>query len=493
MPMFKFIKSDENQVNSELILSNQISKLLRNIVLLLVVAVVANFFINIIGNPLQLTNYFIIFELLLLLVTYHKLIAGEFRVGLLIMCWGLWSLTGLLGFIALGIRTPILYLFPTLIMAIAWIQGRFASYLMTAGSILILAMLVIGENQGWLHFTEQRTPFKYFYVYTLIALFSTAIAIALDSNFRLAYAKERTLSKELRERIDQLNSAELALNELNESLELKVAERTAELSTVLDHLRKMQDDLIQSEKLASLGSIVAGVSHELNTPLGNAIMVSSSMLDHLNKLDGLIQGGTFKRSELLSWYGGASEMAQLFDRSIHKAATLVASFKQVAVDQTSERRRTFDLHDVVEDILNTLRPGLKNKPWTLENEISQGIECDSFPGPLGQVITNLIQNAAVHAFEDRTDGNIVVTARTHDENIDISVSDNGIGMPTATLVHIFEPFFTTKLGKGGSGLGLAVSYRIATTILAGDLRVISSVGTGSVFTLTMPRRTPGLL
>ena len=263
-----------------------------------------------------------------------------------------------------------------------------------------------------------------------------------------------------------------------------------ELREALDHLRSTQDELIQAEKMAALGSLVAGISHELNTPVANVVLMSSSLIDHIKSLDALLKGPGIKRSDLLRWQGGAMEMMQVLDHAIERASGLLTSFKQVAVDQTSERRRRFDLRDCVEEVLDTLRPSLKRTPWQLRNEVPRGIECDTFPGPLGQILANLVQNAAVHAFEGRSEGSVSITASLHRDQLVIAVTDDGIGISGPTLAHIFEPFFTTKLGKGGSGLGLSISYRIATTILAGDLRALSTPGAGTRFLLTMPPHTP---
>ena len=290
----------------------------------------------------------------------------------------------------------------------------------------------------------------------------------------------------------QLN-AEADLLKLNLQLENRVRERTEELSQALDQVKRMQDDLIQSEKLASLGSMVAGVSHELNTPIGNAVTVASTLMGQAKTLGASFRAGELKRSELASGLGGIAAMAELIDRSVNRAATLIASFKQVAIDQTSERRREFDLRAVVDDIIGTLLPGLHDQPWQIENHIPPGIDCDSFPGPLGQIVTNLIQNAVMHAFTGREAGTIIVTAKSMDERLELVVRDDGVGMDSATLIRVFDPFFTTKLGKGGSGLGLAICYRISNTVFAGELKAISSPGVGSSFVLTMPKRTPGML
>ncbi len=278
-------------------------------------------------------------------------------------------------------------------------------------------------------------------------------------------------------------AAEAALQTLNLELESRIDARTQELSTALDQLRLAHKDLIQSEKLASLGALVAGISHELNTPIGNAVTVASTLVDKATELDARCQSGHIRKSELSSGLGGIAAMASLIDRSAQRAATLIASFKQVAIDQTSERRRDFDLREVVEDLLTSVRPGLNHLPWQIDNNIPAGIACDSFPGPLGQVVTNLIQNAVLHAFPNRSAGTITLDAKTSDDRLVLTVRDDGVGMDSVTLVRIFDPFFTTKLGKGGSGLGLSICHRIATTILAGEMP-------GMVFTSMMLKVSP---
>ena len=286
--------------------------------------------------------------------------------------------------------------------------------------------------------------------------------------------------------------AQDALAALNRQLEDKVAERTAALETTLQHLRQTQDELIQSEKLASLGSMVAGIVHELNTPIGNARTVVTTLSERANALRQHIDGHSLRRADLIDGLSAMREMADLADRSMQRASVLITNFKQVAVDQVSECRRTFDLHEVIEENMSALRPGFKLRPLTLRNAVPTGICCDSYPGPLGQVLTNLVQNAAVHGLAERA-GTIEVRASANDRQLELIVSDNGIGMDAATTLRIFEPFFTTRLGRGGSGLGLAICRRIVASILGGEIRVVSTPGAGSDFILTMPLRSPGKL
>nr|WP_315491384.1 HAMP domain-containing sensor histidine kinase [uncultured Rhodoferax sp.] len=278
-----------------------------------------------------------------------------------------------------------------------------------------------------------------------------------------------------------------------QQLEARVAERTGELSNMLALLKRSQEELVESEKLASLGSLVAGVSHELNTPIGNVLMLSSTMHDRVAEFSTLLSGEGLKRTELQKFVSFLTEVSALQVSTIRKAVDLITSFKQVAVDQTSQRRRHFLLHDVVEDVLNTLGPTMKKSSTVqIRNAVPPGIGCDGFPGPLGQVITNLVQNSFTHGFTGAPDDAITLQA-THDAAsgwVQLQVMDNGVGMELGVMSRIFDPFFTTRLGQGGSGLGLAISHRIVTSLLGGKLTVESKPGQGSCFTVAFPAKAP---
>lgn len=274
-------------------------------------------------------------------------------------------------------------------------------------------------------------------------------------------------------------------------LELLVSERTAELSRTIDQLRATQQELLQAEKLASLGSLVAGISHELNTPIGNLVTIATTLQEEHANFCAAVSDGSIKRSHLTNHLNRSQEMLTLLDSSARRAAHLINNFKQVAADQTSEHRRHFDLHEVVAANLATLMPGFRRLPVEFLNQVPPGINCDSFPGSLGQIITNLLQNCASHAFTGRDQGRVIISATSDGLRIRLQVSDDGIGMEAATLVRIFDPFFTTKLGKGGSGLGLSICKRIASSVLGGDLTATSSPGQGTTFVLTMPHAAPG--
>ncbi|MHA4868876.1 ATP-binding protein [Duganella sp. PWIR1] len=290
------------------------------------------------------------------------------------------------------------------------------------------------------------------------------------------------------------NRLETRILALNNTLERQVAERTAELQQSMDALKGAQEELLQSEKMASLGSMVAGISHELNTPLGTALTLASTQQDRAAQFKQLIDSGNLKKSALTDFVDRNSEVANLILKCIERASELIVSFKQVAIDQSSERRREFALHELLEDVLATIRPTIKRAPVSIELEVEHGLHCDTFPGPLTQVICNLIQNAVLHAFEGKESGVIRLQGRRHGEaDIELVIADDGTGMDSVVLARIFDPFFTTRLGQGGSGIGLAVCRRIAGSVLGGTLVVASEPGSGSRFTLIFPAMATGKL
>lgn len=289
---------------------------------------------------------------------------------------------------------------------------------------------------------------------------------------------------------------ESELRAVNASLEERVQQRTlslgkanAELQKALDGLRAAQERLVQADKLAALGSLVAGVAHELNTPLGNALMAVTTLHDRLDAFRDRMTAG-LRRSDLDGFVGQVDTAQTIAERNLHRAAELLTSFKQVAVDQTSSQRRRFDLAELVRENLMTLNPVLKHHPVTVHNDVPPGITLDSYPGPLGQVLTNLIQNALVHAFDGRSAGTIRLSATAQDESVVIRVDDDGVGIPLQARHRVFEPFFTTRLGQGGSGLGLHIVHNIVTGMLGGHIDLDSTEGVGTTFRITVARTAP---
>jgi PAS domain S-box-containing protein len=277
---------------------------------------------------------------------------------------------------------------------------------------------------------------------------------------------------------------------LNASLEQRVALRTQELSSALERLTAAQTELVRTEKMAALGSLVAGIAHELNTPIGNSLTVASTLQDQSKAfLTDMVRGLT--RSRLDEYVATIQEGAGILMRGLRHAADLVSSFKQVAVDQTSVNRRKFDLRETVQEILLTMGPAIRKTNHTIECTIEKGMVLESYPGPFGQVLTNLINNALLHAFDGATQGKITIAAAQRSaDRVEITVQDNGSGIPAGNLSRVFDPFFTTRLGKGGSGLGLNIVYNLVHEALGGTISVTSTAGSGACFILLIPLTAP---
>lgn len=285
--------------------------------------------------------------------------------------------------------------------------------------------------------------------------------------------------------ISEQKQRQRQIQELNVKLEQRVAERTAELLQTLEHLKRTQHELLQSEKLASLGALVAGIAHELNTPIGNAVTVTSSLFDAQQQFSSLLATG-LTRKGLDAFLTEIAEGYDIIERNLSRAAELIGRFKQLAVDQTSYQRRNFVLEEIVQEVLLAMRPAIKRSAVTIKQNIDLNLTIDSFPGPLGQILMNLINNALIHAFEPEQTGLIELNAVKDAAFLQLMVSDNGSGIAPAALTRIFDPFYTTKLGKGGSGLGLHIVHSLATGILEGSIEVASKLGEGTCFTIRLP-------
>jgi signal transduction histidine kinase len=257
----------------------------------------------------------------------------------------------------------------------------------------------------------------------------------------------------------------------------------------LADLQAAQQNLIEAEKMASLGGLVAGVAHEINTPVGITLTTASHLQEKTKELRRLFEAGTIRKSDFASYIGVADSACTLLVSNATRAANLIQSFKQVAVDQTSDERRPFDLRDYMDEVLLSLGPRLKRSPFKVVVDCPAGIVIDSYPGPLSQVLTNFVINSLIHGLEGRTTGTMTLTGRViGDGQVEIVYADDGKGIASDNLKHIFEPFFTTKRGEGGSGLGLNIVYNIVTQKLKGTIKAESQSGLGATFTLHMPLR-----
>lgn len=290
---------------------------------------------------------------------------------------------------------------------------------------------------------------------------------------------------------DEFGAMSRSINAITERLGAELdagREAEEEARAALSNLQSAQDELVRSEKMASLGRLVAGVSHELNTPIGNIVMVASTQQEIAEEFERTMVAGTMTRSGLTAYLLQSREGAELMLKSANKAAELIHNFKQVAVDQTSDRLREFDLASHIGEVLSVLGHLIAKMPLTLSLDLEPGIAMYSYPGPMDQVLTNLVVNAVKHGFDQDQPGTIAISAQRHGELALIQVSDNGKGIDPLDIGKIFDPFFTTKMGQGGTGLGLHISHNMVYGPLRGTLSVESTPGQGTTFTLAIPCR-----
>ncbi|MFY7863448.1 CHASE domain-containing protein [Roseateles sp.] len=292
--------------------------------------------------------------------------------------------------------------------------------------------------------------------------------------------------------IEARKQAEARILELNATLEQRVAERSAELEEAMHKLSLSREELTRSEARATLNTLAAGVSHELSTPMSNSLISASTLAALAREFQQSMQAGGLRRSELNQFLVQMIEGSELAVRNLERAAELIKSFRQVATDQASEQRRTFDLRQVVEELLDALAPSLRRQGHQIRLEIPEGMALDSYPGPLDQVLTNLINNAYLHAFDGLAQGGElrISASWAGDAHVQINCQDNGRGMDEATQAKLFTPFFSTKMGKGGSGLGMSIVDNLVNKTLGGHLRVESAPGQGTLVSIILPVSAP---
>lgn len=278
---------------------------------------------------------------------------------------------------------------------------------------------------------------------------------------------------------------------LHKRHERELEERNEELALLNTQLIAAREQLVQAEKMAALGRLVAGVAHKLNTPLGVGVTVASTLRYRTQELLQTLAQGKLTGALLDQHLREAADGEEMLLRALGTASDLVTRFKQISVDQASNQRRRFDLGQLLEDVAGMLKPMYKNTPYALQLDLAPDIELDSYPGPLSQVLTNLVTNALTHAFEGRSSGVMQLsTHRLGESLVELTFSDDGVGIPEADLSHVFDPFFTTRLGRGGVGLGLSMVYNVVTGILGGEIHLASQVDQGAQVSIRIPLSAP---
>lgn len=292
----------------------------------------------------------------------------------------------------------------------------------------------------------------------------------------------------LKEAENSLHEANRELTDHRDHLEDLVADRTMELQISLEHLQHAQKKLVEAEKMAALGGLVAGVAHEINTPVGVGVTAASHLEEAVREFDQLFLENKASRRDFERFLKLSRESSAMILSNMKRASNLIHSFKQVAVDQSSREIRTFTIKQYIDEVLMSLHAQLRRTPFEIEVVCPEDFQVTIYPGALSQILTNLIMNSITHGFEERESGSIKIDIKKIDENVLIIYSDTGKGIPEDNLKRIFDPFFTTRRGSGGSGLGMNIVYNLVTQSLNGQISCTSTVGEGTWFELEFPAK-----
>ncbi|MCD1598520.1 ATP-binding protein [Rheinheimera aquimaris] len=302
-----------------------------------------------------------------------------------------------------------------------------------------------------------------------------------------------TMLDRIEQQISKLQLAEQENRQLTLSLEQKIAERTDALKTsnqellnTLATLHQYQNQIVETEKMASLGQMVAGVAHEVNTPIGLGVTASTLLQDKLADIQRAFDEKKLTSSQLAKFLSESKENLGIIYRNMERAASLISSFKRVAVDQSNENRRQFNMQQLINEVLLSLRPNLKKTQHQIIVNCPAELELDSKPGPINQILINLIMNSLIHAFEHIEQGEMTIDISVQGSNCQLIYTDNGAGVPESIKKRIFDPFVTTKRGEGGSGLGLHLVYNLVTQALNGKIQLDSTLGHGIRISINFP-------
>lgn len=290
----------------------------------------------------------------------------------------------------------------------------------------------------------------------------------------------------MNQELTAMNESLLHTNELlsKEVIDRQRAEQALQQS--LDQQKTMQEYLIQSEKMAALGGLVAGVAHEVNTPVGVGVTAASHLKQIAKEVQDSFVAGTLRRQDMQEYLQDIAEAADILLKNLERASQLIRSFKQVSVDQSNETARRFKVKQYIDEILLSMNPRLKKHRHDISVECAEDLEIDGYPGAFAQIVTNLVMNSLIHAYEPNVAGNLHIVLFREQESVKMIYSDDGKGIAPDVLPKIFDPFFTTKRGAGGTGLGLFVIYNIVVKQFGGSITCDSQPGQGTIFTIEFP-------
>lgn len=297
------------------------------------------------------------------------------------------------------------------------------------------------------------------------------------------------LSSDFNNMLEQIAKADDDLQRAHKALAVEAENKSianVELGNALESLRATQTQLVQSEKMASLGALVAGIAHEINTPIGIGVTAASTLQARAAQFKQKYDKNELTRTELERFVGIANESGDIIMNNLTRAADLIQSFKRIAVDQTNDERREFNLKHYIGEVLQSLGPTLKRAGHSITVTCSETFRLYSYPGVIAQILTNFVNNSLLHAFDAGEKGRISIEAQLDNDHVALRCSDDGKGIPAEYLSRIFDPFFTTKRGSGGTGLGLHIVYNLVTKTLGGTINAESVPGQGLAITIRFP-------
>ncbi|MCE0494908.1 PAS domain-containing sensor histidine kinase [Vibrio salinus] len=353
-------------------------------------------------------------------------------------------------------------------------------------SINLLEIIPLASNKDFVNAVESKQSFDKLEIQLTLS----------EGNHHLLFQGKALYKKEPFEfigfrgtaiNISELKEAQIRLKQMNDNLESTVQERTKELNESMAQLKKTQNHLIESEKLAALGGLVAGVSHEVNTPLGISVTASSVIQEAVTDLSTAFQAQTLTTEQFQEQMEKLTSGTELLEQNLNRAAKLVKDFKQTAVDQVSESRDKFNIHQILSSLIASLHPVTRKLPVEPILDGNESLIMNSLPGVITQVISNLVMNSVNHAFDNESAPEIYIGFKEEGNKIIFEYRDNGKGVPKHLHKKIFEPFYTSKRGKGGSGLGLNLVYNLINQKLKGELEFSSEEGHGVFYKITLPK------
>ena len=419
-----------------------------------------------------------------------RLLAGMAAAGLLmaVLCW-LGNMERMAPLV-LAIVGPAIF-FIMLAGIVSWYKGyRPARYFMLAWiGYLLAAALYDLSAMGVLNFSQPAAQ-----ALTKIGTVIQALLLSLALSDHI-----NTLNQMLKKEINEREQAQQELTLLNEELEERVRHRTQELhqsnedlQNTMRELEQTQNYLVESEKMASLGQLVAGVAHEINTPVGVAVTAASYLQEQTEQVNRRFLDGALRRQEMTDYVATSQESTRMILGNLQRAATLIKNFKQVAVDQSSEEKRVFPLKEYLTDVVSSLTPKLKKRPeLTVEIAGDDDVRLNSYPGVLSQIVSNLIMNSLRHGFEPGQSGKIRLQFAVKHDQLRMTYRDSGKGVDAAVLKKMFDPFYTTRRAEGGSGLGLYIVFNLVTQKLKGTIKCESEQGHGIAFFINIPWQSVG--